>query len=323
MALHLNRSAYYGHYASKNSCSVNFPEVLDLTPFTTSGALSIVPQAPISKPATALPQRSSTPTPSAYSSPRVLYRLSSVVCHYGAHSFGHYVAYRRKPRDPSLHTSRWASPQLQCPLGCECEKCQLYGPIRDPDFGEFNGRKGKRRSYDDDDVWLRISDDQVKEVGLNTVLAETTGSFMLYYEKVLPFQSEAARASPQSSQETVTPQDLRDEKRLRLEEMMDQSISARIVRSVSMGTPSREGSLNISLNGDIIKPNGYANGHADPNHKSEISEKESSHTHMNGTTELLVSPTSPPSIPLSASPVRSGHHLPRSPSPVRTVDLRA
>jgi ubiquitin carboxyl-terminal hydrolase 1 len=320
LALHLNRSAYYGHYASKNSCSVIFPEVLDLTPFTTSGALSIAPQAPISKPASALPPRSSTPTPSVYSAPRVLYRLASVVCHYGAHSFGHYVAYRRKPRDPSHHSSRWTPPQLQCPYGCECEKCQLYGPIRDSESGEHGSRSGKGRFRED--VWLRISDDQVKEVGLSTVLAETTGSFMLYYEKVLPFHSESVRTSPRSSQETVTPHDLQEERKSRMEEIVDQSISARIVRSVSMGTVSREGSVYLGINGDSIKPNGYANGHADPNHHyPPLSDKEPAHT--NGSPQLLVSPTSPLSIPLSASPVRSNHHLPRSPSPVRTLDLRA
>ncbi|TFY52843.1 hypothetical protein EVJ58_g9784 [Rhodofomes roseus] len=43
LALHLNRSVHYGHYASKNTCRVIFPEVLDLTPYTTSGQLSTSP----------------------------------------------------------------------------------------------------------------------------------------------------------------------------------------------------------------------------------------------------------------------------------------
>ncbi|KAL0576964.1 ubiquitin-specific protease ubp1, partial [Marasmius crinis-equi] len=40
LALHINRSMHFTHYAAKNNVRVLFPEVLDLTPFTTSGNLS-------------------------------------------------------------------------------------------------------------------------------------------------------------------------------------------------------------------------------------------------------------------------------------------
>ena len=99
LALHLNRSAFYGYHAVKNNCRVKFDEYLDLSNCATSGALSTIPSLPISSPTpSASSSRSSTPTPSLYSRHQTIYRLSAVVCYYGQRSFGHYVAYRRKPR---------------------------------------------------------------------------------------------------------------------------------------------------------------------------------------------------------------------------------
>ncbi|KDQ15414.1 hypothetical protein BOTBODRAFT_31743 [Botryobasidium botryosum FD-172 SS1] len=190
LALHLNRSMYHG-YAGKNPCRVVFPEYLDLTPFTTSGRLSTSPSAPISSPSSDHP-RSTTPTPASLSAPRILYRLSAVVCHYGMHSFGHYIAYRRKPRAPTAGNHRFDPPVLRCPLGCECEKCVMLGPVREED--EERPKMGG---------WLKISDDRVEEVGINTVLAENSGTFMLYYERVVG--NPLAFPAPESaSQETLT-----------------------------------------------------------------------------------------------------------------------
>ena len=82
--------------------------------------------------------------------PRVLYRLAAVVCHYGQHSFGHYVCFRRKPRG----AGRVVPPQLNEPAAA-------------PGKG-----------------WLRVSDDAVREIGIEAVLQECNGAFMLYYERV-------------------------------------------------------------------------------------------------------------------------------------------
>jgi Ubiquitin carboxyl-terminal hydrolase len=81
----------------------------------------------------------------------VLYRLAAVVCHYGQHSFGHYVCFRRKPRGEE--GGLVASPRLEEPAA--------------PGQG-----------------WLRASDDSVREVGIEAVLREGSGVFMLYYERV-------------------------------------------------------------------------------------------------------------------------------------------
>jgi len=90
-------------------------------------------------------------TPATPQPPRVLYRLAAVVCHYGQHSFGHYVCFRRRPRG----AGRVGPPRL------------------DEGFSAVPGRG-----------WLRASDDAVREVGIETVLQEESGAFMLYYERV-------------------------------------------------------------------------------------------------------------------------------------------
>ncbi len=198
LALHLNRSVHYGHYAAKNNCRIMFSELLDLTPYTTSGQLSTQPSAPISSPPPPIPiQRSITPTPSTYAVPRTLYRLSAVVCHYGQHSFGHYICFRRKPRPPAAGDRRYAPPRLACPLGCDCQRCQQYGPVRDDEWPD-SARPGSGRG------WLRISDDSVQECGIEHVLQEGVAAFMLYYERVHQPRSLYA-TPPRGSEETVRP----------------------------------------------------------------------------------------------------------------------
>ena len=203
LALHLNRSMHYGGYAAKNNCRVVFPEILDLTPYTTSGQLSTQPSAPISAPPPPIPiQRSITPTPSTYAVPRTLYRLSAVVCHYGQHSFGHYVCFRRKPRPPTTRDRRYIPPRTQCALGCDCAQCITQGPIRDED-GLNHARPGTGRG------WLRISDDSVQECGIERVLQEGAGAFMLYYERVQqPRSLVYSAAPPRASEETIRPEEV-------------------------------------------------------------------------------------------------------------------
>lgn len=200
LALHINRSIHYGQYATKNNVRVFFPEVLDLTPFTTSGNLSTVPTSAISTPPPSLP-RSTTPTPATYGTPITLYRLAAVVCHYGQHSFGHYICYRRKPRSRAVgKDKRWAPPKLMDPLVVEEDAGEGTAPKYTWDDDSTNGSRPGRG-------WLRISDDSVVECGIESVLQEGSAAFMLYYERVVlerpgiyPYRS------PRGSEETLKPE---------------------------------------------------------------------------------------------------------------------
>ncbi|KAI0941258.1 hypothetical protein AcV7_002875 [Taiwanofungus camphoratus] len=276
LALHLNRSLHYGHYAAKNTCRVVFSEILDLTPYTTSGQLSTTPSVPISTPPPPIP-RSTTPTPATFATPRTFYRLAAVVCHYGEHSFGHYVCYRRKPRPPSTGARRFTPPKMSCPLGCECERCEKYGPVRDDDETPRLGCG-----------WLRISDDSVRECGIEAVLQEGSGAFMLYYERVsVPRPSVYMSRSPRSSEETVRPEVQHangssasltsiDEEasEVKVVKPIPKIIGPRIVRSVSthrvrglsVSPSERESSLSPALSILPSKQSGKSlpNGHAKP-----------------------------------------------------------
>ena len=227
LALHLNRSVHYGQYASKNTIRVQFPEVLDLTPYTTSGSLSTDPINALSTPSprpsssstqsqsasssaadsssisatSSNPRRSTTPTPETYAPglQRTIYRLAAVVCHYGQHSFGHYICYRRKPRRIG---GKWIPPTLVDPLLLENEQEEdekkkpngsAAHTTKTPEyFGSSSLGEGRYYWEDrtEEDVgtgrgWLRISDDAVSEVGIESVLAESSGAFMLYYERAI------------------------------------------------------------------------------------------------------------------------------------------
>ncbi|KAJ7622713.1 hypothetical protein B0H17DRAFT_842474, partial [Mycena rosella] len=160
LALHINRSVHTGLRVAKNGARVAFPELLDLAPYTTSGVLNLEPTTALSGSgsvgnAGAL-VGADAPVSKIGDGDECLYRLAAVVCHYGQHSFGHYICYRRTP----------------VPVA----SASAYAPA--PPTREGSGGTGKG--------WLRISDARVDRCGVEAVLAEGSAAFMLYYERVPP-----------------------------------------------------------------------------------------------------------------------------------------
>ncbi|GAA5902530.1 hypothetical protein JCM8208_006913 [Rhodotorula glutinis] len=136
LAIHLSRSTHYGYSgAIKNSCQVTFPEYLNLAPFCDG--------------ASPRPRSSSADS----SSPPDLddvYRLASLVVHYGSHSFGHYVAFRRRP-------------DSTC----------------GPSLGSDEDRASSSTALPD---WYRISDETVDPSNIYEALR--ANPFLLFYERV-------------------------------------------------------------------------------------------------------------------------------------------
>ncbi|KAL8291931.1 hypothetical protein RQP46_002189 [Phenoliferia psychrophenolica] len=93
LTFHMNRSSHFGRTggAVKNSCQVAFPEWLDFAPYCDYA----------SPPSSLSSGQEPEEKDKGPERKRDLYRLSSLVVHYGSHSFGHYVAFRRRPVDPS------------------------------------------------------------------------------------------------------------------------------------------------------------------------------------------------------------------------------
>ncbi|KAF8976287.1 hypothetical protein BGZ46_008393 [Entomortierella lignicola] len=179
LCLHFIRSQYsnYGT-VSKNSCHVNFPEYLDISPFSTTGFLLTQPNLPMSisdKDLERLNYEKSNPSPkkkqpskndmqqqqSQQSPSKVLYRLQSIVVHYGGHSYGHFIAYRRKPASM-------------------LSKVGTVGLGLDPMNTSRAGSLCDRSSASED--WLRVSDETVEPVTLDHVLR--SNPYMCLYEKV-------------------------------------------------------------------------------------------------------------------------------------------
>ncbi|KAG2177466.1 hypothetical protein INT44_007977, partial [Umbelopsis vinacea] len=94
LCLHISRSAFHEFGGlQKNMCQIVFPEILDISAYCTTGELNVHPDQPISQ------QLSGAGGPYQY-------RLKSIIVHYGSHSYGHFVTYRRLP------------------CHCSCQHCQ-------------------------------------------------------------------------------------------------------------------------------------------------------------------------------------------------------
>lgn len=132
LALHLNRSSYSASAwaPAKNNRHVLFPEYLDVSDFTLQGSIS-------------LDGTQTMNSGSAREDPaESVYRLAAIVVHYGSHSFGHYIAFKRVP--------------------------EAY--TGSDGIGEEGGSDG----------WLRISDESVTRATIQQVKQENP--YMLFYE---------------------------------------------------------------------------------------------------------------------------------------------
>ncbi|KAG2228590.1 hypothetical protein BDF21DRAFT_394011 [Thamnidium elegans] len=90
LCLHIARSSYLPTgEIYKNTCQIQFPQLLDLAPYCTTGTLNTQPLSPISIDNT-------TSSSSNSSSSSVRYRLMSTIVHFGSHNFGHFIAYKRR-----------------------------------------------------------------------------------------------------------------------------------------------------------------------------------------------------------------------------------
>lgn len=228
----------YGAYAQKNSARVHYNEILDLTPFSTSGALSTHPVSPISGQPMA---SSSTSQPTL--AERVLYRLAAVVVHYGTHQYGHYVAFRRLPSS--------SPPRLAKSLA------ETNGRAVFTDELDAEGQSRKDVGPGTGRGWLRISDDSVSRCGVESALAEGTGAFMLYYERVLPPLS---ASTPESAATPVAEMTLSGPSRL----VSRASTPARIVRSVSLSGYTHQPAVSDSSSSSRSSGSGSDHGSSSP-----------------------------------------------------------
>ncbi|KDE04054.1 hypothetical protein MVLG_05493 [Microbotryum lychnidis-dioicae p1A1 Lamole] len=180
LTFHLSRSSHYatgGGLAVKNHCRVDFPEYLDLAPFSNDPAFTTnVPPASAEVLLNERPKRD-------------FYRLASVVVHHGTHSYGHYVAFRRKPVLPPHLRQRDQIPTQE--EGGRRSRTSHPDPNTNPDHSDAVGAEpndeldshlkrfvgGETRAE-----WYHISDETVQFASIQHVLAGNP--FLLFYERV-------------------------------------------------------------------------------------------------------------------------------------------
>lgn len=188
LSIHLNRSnySYSGYGPSKNNCRIFFEEFLDLGKFVLDGdSLTLDGRRSISDPEGLLKlqpkhqqlNRNGVGIQRKGGYKPIWYKLKSIVVHYGGHSFGHYVSFRRRPSTSSGITS------------------SLHQDLQDDTYNQnpSTGANISSNGYLDDEIdfenkskedenWDRISDDSVDRCHLNDVLNQNP--FLLFYERL-------------------------------------------------------------------------------------------------------------------------------------------
>lgn len=141
LALHLNRSSYSASSwaPAKNNRHVLFPEYLDLAEVTLQGSISLDGREGMNANIHRLGD-------DVEDGKGAVYRLAAIVVHYGSHSFGHYVAFKRVPE------------------------------------GNREGFEGFEGEGGGDGEWLRISDESVSKATIQQVKGENP--YMLFYELI-------------------------------------------------------------------------------------------------------------------------------------------
>jgi len=75
-----------------------------------------------------------------------------------------------------------------CKDGCRCDACSWFGQVR-----EEKEERGKG--------WLRISDADVDEVGIEALVEARSAVFMVFYEKVGEYEGDGAERVDQVNDE--------------------------------------------------------------------------------------------------------------------------
>jgi ubiquitin carboxyl-terminal hydrolase 1 len=215
LMIHLNRSSYSaGNFgASKNNAAILFDEELDLAEVVTAGDLSVRGDRPISRGVTPMDGQTDGDDDHSWSVQhngrkqttsagklsldaisssdlvtnnvarmKTRYRLCGIVVHYGGHSSGHYVAFRRR------------STERQKSNGTHNANVEdIDEDDSDHDSSEEDSRARRvyaalSSAYDSDpsttqtDHWYRISDDSVSRCGWHDVARQNP--FLLFYERI-------------------------------------------------------------------------------------------------------------------------------------------
>ncbi|KAK7519282.1 uncharacterized protein IWZ02DRAFT_288506 [Phyllosticta citriasiana] len=156
LVIHVNRSVFdeMTGVQRKNHAHVSFPEILDIGPWSLGSGEQPAYLRELeghSEVWSTNPSESMISSNYLFEEPKLPYQLRAVVSHYGRHENGHYVCYRKHPFNTT----------------------------------NFGTQKSADGADQPEEVWWRLSDEDVSRVSKEDVLAQD-GVFMLFYEAMPP-----------------------------------------------------------------------------------------------------------------------------------------
>ncbi|KAI9883492.1 MAG: hypothetical protein M1823_004738 [Watsoniomyces obsoletus] len=159
LILHINRSVFddFSGHEMKNNADVQFPKILDLTPW----CLRFNDDDGGDEPEEEGVEDARNPQREGVGS---LYEIRAVITHYGRHENGHYICYRSWPGQKQHEDNDEQLPTTDNPRQDE-------------------GNENEQEKASSERQWWRLSDDDVSMVSEEEML-EQGGVFMLFYERI-------------------------------------------------------------------------------------------------------------------------------------------
>ncbi|KAI8452927.1 hypothetical protein BY996DRAFT_4530996, partial [Phakopsora pachyrhizi] len=172
LTIHISRSTIYTRGIQlKNHCQVKFPDLLDLNKFCTGPRLSGLACSSMSQEDD--DDRNEN-----------LYRLTSVVVHFGSHSFGHYITFRRVKATKIFKKNLFSQTSTSNKKNQKKLYFQEQEEEEEDDDDDYLLRDGFGFAAEKEDEyrWIRISDENVQSSSKEEALS--SNPFLLMYERV-------------------------------------------------------------------------------------------------------------------------------------------
>lgn len=173
LAIHMQRSVFDPSTFNmmKNSAPVDFPMTLDLAPWClgSTGSNPLDEKSKLEEEWVTDPRKSMVAGDQGSSKlAGPIYELRAVVTHYGRHENGHYICYRKFPRQsPPTKVVEDDEPDSKADAKTE-------------------PRTNEKETDEPEMDWWRLSDHNVSQVSEDAVLNLSPGVFMLFYDCVDP-----------------------------------------------------------------------------------------------------------------------------------------
>jgi ubiquitin carboxyl-terminal hydrolase 1 len=196
LAIHMNRSVFNPATFDmiKNSAPVRFPKTLDLGPWCL-GSADLSSSAMTEKPGGGEEEWQIDPESSMVAGSHArsrlsgpIYELRAAVTHNGRHENGHYICYRRFPRNLTSSKSQQpedlSSGDVDAATDNVPDETDAPADAQETEdtIEDASAEREKEVIKEEEMEWWRLSDHNVSKVDEEVVLSLSPGVFMLFYD---------------------------------------------------------------------------------------------------------------------------------------------